>query len=100
MVNRRVRPTLLVLAMSFAPIAATHAEAGYELWLRYRLVVNAERLREYRQSLGAVAVDGRSPTFDVVRDELLRALSTLLGWDLVISNEMTPQSAHWLGARS
>ena len=45
MVNRRVRPTLLVLAMSFAPIAATHAETGYELWLRYRLVLRlADRL--------------------------------------------------------
>jgi len=96
-VNRRVRPTLLVLALSFAPIAATHAETGYELWLRYRLVVNAERLREYRQSLGAVAVDGRSPTFDVVREELLRALSTLLGWDLVISNEMTPKATLLVG---
>ncbi len=83
--------------MSFAPIAATHAETGYELWLRYRLVVNAERLREYRQSLGAVAVDGRSPTFDVVREELLRALSTLLGWDLVISNEMTPKATLLVG---
>ena len=83
--------------MSFAPIGATHAETGYELWLRYRLVVNAERLREYRQSLGAVAVDGRSPTFDVVRDELRRALSTLLGWDLVISNEITPKATLLVG---
>jgi len=33
--------------MSFAPIAATHAETGYELWLRYRLVVNAERARHW-----------------------------------------------------
>ncbi|PYP69010.1 MAG: hypothetical protein DMD26_00165 [Gemmatimonadetes bacterium] len=60
MVSRRVRAKLLVLAMSFAPIGATHAETGYELWLRYRLVVNAERLREYRQSLGAVAVEGKA----------------------------------------
>lgn len=79
---------LVVLAVSFAPIGATHAESGYELWLRYRRIDNPARLREYRASFARVVVEGRSATFDVVRDELTRALRGLLDTTVSVSSRM------------
>jgi len=78
---------LFVLATSFAPTTVTRAEPGYELWLRYRLVVNAEQLRE---SLGAILVDGKSRTLHVAGGELLRGLSAMVGRQRLLTSEMQP----------
>src|SRR5690349_23237290 len=86
-VSRRARAMLFVLATSFAPTAATHAERGYELWLRYRLVVDAERLKE---SLGAILIDGQSWTLRVAGHELLLGLSQMVGRQRLLVHEMQP----------
>src|SRR5690242_4289242 len=86
-VSRRARAMLFVLATSFAPTTVTRAEPGYELWLRYRLVVNAEQLRE---SLGAILVDGKSWTLHVAGGELLRGLSAMVGRQRLLTSEMQP----------
>src|SRR3954470_11711076 len=54
-------------------------EDGYDLWLRYRLVDNAERLAEYRAAITQVFFPATTPTLIAARDELLRGLSGLLG---------------------
>jgi alpha-glucuronidase len=54
------------------------AEAGYELWLRYRKIDNAERLAQYRQAINSAAVLGRGATAELIRSELARALPALL----------------------
>jgi alpha-glucuronidase len=54
-------------------------EDGYDLWLRYRLVDDAARLREYRRDLAALVVEGASPTLRAAREELVRGLGGLLG---------------------
>jgi alpha-glucuronidase len=53
-------------------------EDGYELWLRYRPVDNAERLAQYRQAVSSAAVPGKSATAEIIRRELARALPALL----------------------
>src|SRR5256885_10222523 len=55
------------------------AEAGYDLWLRYRLVGDAGRLAEYRAALTHLVVPGDSPTLRAARDELTVGLAGLLG---------------------
>ena len=78
----RVTVVLGLLVSLLIPAGAAHGESGYELWLRYRVVQNPDRLREYRQALVPVDVQGRSPTLDVVRDELRRGLDALLAHQL------------------
>ena len=51
---------------------------GYELWLRYRKVDNAERLAQYRQAISSAVVLGTSATAEIIRSELARALPALL----------------------
>lgn len=78
----RGRLVLWLVALVLIPLRA-RADSGYELWLRYRLV-SAERLREYREALLPIAVEGQSATFAVATSELF-ALETMLGTDFVIS---------------
>ncbi len=53
-------------------------ESGYELWLRYRRVEDAERLAQYRDAIQSVVVLGTSATAAIIRGELERALPALL----------------------
>jgi alpha-glucuronidase len=85
-----VRWLFASVLLSLGPIATAQSEPGYELWLRYRVVSNPARLREYRESLQGVVVEGRSTTLNVVRSELLRALATLLATDFVIADQVGP----------
>jgi alpha-glucuronidase len=53
-------------------------ESGYELWLRYRRVENAERLAQYRAAINSVVVLGTNATAVIIKNELARALPALL----------------------
>ena len=70
-----------VLLIAAAP-APPPAEDGYDLWLRYRLVADAERLSEYRAALSHLVVEGDSPTLRATRDELMVGLRGLLGSEI------------------
>lgn len=53
-------------------------EDGYDLWLRYCPVNNAERLAQYRNTINNAVVPGTSATAEIIRRELARALPALL----------------------
>lgn len=55
------------------------AEDGYDMWLRYPTVNNAKLLKEYRQQLDHVVIEGESPTLNATKAELIRGLTGLLG---------------------
>src|SRR3954468_66124 len=57
-------------------------EDGYDLWLRYPLIDNAERLAEYRTAIQRIVFPADSPTLIAARDELLRGLRGLLGIEI------------------
>jgi alpha-glucuronidase len=62
-------------------------EDGYELWLRYRSVDNAERLAQYRNTINSVVVLGTSTTAEIIKRELARALPALLDRTVTISEK-------------
>ncbi len=72
---------LLALLAWTAPVAAV-AEDGYELWLRYRPVSDAEALIRYRAAFTGLVMDAPSPTLRAARDEITRGLRGLLDRDL------------------
>src|SRR5215471_18378888 len=80
----RRRAWLFVLVASLGPVSAGRAQSGYQLWLGYHPSRNRQRMREYGAALLPVAVEGRSPTFDVVRKELV-GLQSLTAIDFVMS---------------
>ena len=97
MVSGRGRLVLCVIGLLLIPIRA-RGETGYDLWLRYHVVQNAERLREYREALLPIQVDGESPTFAVVGGELVRGLDSLLATNVVAARS-SPDARLILGTR-
>jgi alpha-glucuronidase len=72
----------LLAVMATAAAMPTHAEDGYDLWLRYHPVTSYS-LRAYYQHAASEIVAGSgsgsaSPTLDITRSELSRGLSGLL----------------------
>ena len=65
--------TLLLLATTTAS-----AEDGYRLWFRYDSLP-ASAAAAYRSQITSLVVDGKSPTFEIIRDELTDGLAKLLG---------------------
>ena len=68
---------LLLLAL-VAGAPRTHAEDGYELWLRYR-PLSAQWLTTHRPSVTEIVPGAHSPTLDIALTELSRGLGGLLG---------------------
>jgi alpha-glucuronidase len=88
-----LRAAALALVMLLAGAAVTHAEDGYELWLRYRPVTAPAMLAHYRESATQIVMAGRSPTLNVARAELERGLRGLLDRDVPVAREVTEDGA-------
>jgi alpha-glucuronidase len=69
-------------ALALLSPAWAEAEDGYDLWLRYRPITEAATRDAYRSVVRSVLVEGRSPTAEATRAELLRGLRGLLGGDV------------------
>ena len=85
----------LMLAMLFC-IAPSHAEDGYELWLRYHPLASAQAVI-YRQHAAELVIEASTPTQVVTRNELQRGLDGLLGYHLPVSDRVTRDGAIILG---
>jgi alpha-glucuronidase len=85
----------VVLACGLAGSARAQgpAEDGYQLWLRYRPVSDAVRLREYRAAASYLVMPVDSPTLRAARDELTAGLSGLLGARVAVARSVTRQGA-------
>jgi alpha-glucuronidase len=74
------------------PSKALLNEDGYELWLRYRLIDDADCLASYRSALRRVVIAADSPTLIAARDELELALPQLLGCDIAFDSATIRES--------
>src|SRR5438093_24197 len=79
---RAIIAILLLLAF------VAHAEDGYRLWLRYDKIQDEKILEQYSQISGIV-VAGNSPTLAVIREELQKGLSGLLGRKIPTASDST-----------
>src|SRR6201991_1576817 len=61
------------------------ADDGYHLWLRYEQLPS-QSLDVYRQQLKSISVQGKSPTFGAIRDELLQGCMGLLGAPVAVGD--------------
>jgi len=68
--------TLLLIYSLY--VFAAKAEAGYDLWLRYKPVENKILLQSYRKSITTIITNGSSATMKIANDELMNGLSGLL----------------------
>lgn len=69
---------LLALLMLFT-LTTLKADDGYQLWLKYQLVSDQQKLTSYRNLIKGWIVENNMPSGEVVRKELQNGLSGLLG---------------------
>ncbi|RMB84874.1 alpha-glucuronidase family glycosyl hydrolase [Streptomyces shenzhenensis] len=81
-----LQASALAFAAAAAPWSTSAASAarlvdedGYELWLRYPLVSDPDRLDQYRRSLTSIARHGDGPVLENAEAELRRAVEGLTG---------------------
>ena len=78
--TRRPPPRgLFALLLILLVAARSGAEDGYELWLRYRPVLDPTLAAAYRSAATGLLVEGSSPTLEAAAGELDRGLAGLLG---------------------
>jgi len=75
----------------------TKAEDGYRLWLRYDKLTNAQLLEKYKTSFSSIVATGNSETITVLKEELTKGLSGLLGQQIVISGKSEMQGSLIIG---
>jgi alpha-glucuronidase len=63
---------------------AAYADDGSRLWLKYDTVSDETQLKHYRHMIRALLIPGNSPTVQVIRDELRRGVSGLLGKEISV----------------
>jgi alpha-glucuronidase len=61
-------------------------DEGYDLWLKYKKVDNPSLLKEYRQLISYICLQGNSNTLQVVREEAERGLSGLLQREIPVTD--------------
>ena len=87
--------SLLILLMLSS--LYSRAEDGYRLWLRYKLIPEAEILKDYQQSISEIVIQGDSPSLNIAKEELKRGLAGLLGQPIPTSQELNKAGAVIVG---
>ena len=72
-------------------------ESGYDLWLRYNRISDPDRLTEYKDMIRQIVVQGISPTFAAISEELDIALDGLLETNMAISSSLSSNNAIVVG---
>ncbi|MDI9238434.1 alpha-glucuronidase family glycosyl hydrolase [Lysobacter sp. LF1] len=94
----RARALIALLALGLLVVLSmpgtARAEDGYDLWLRYRPLAQADAVRPHATQLVAPET---TPTQSATRAELLRGLSGLLGTDLAVQPTATADGAIVVG---
>ncbi len=83
---------LLVLCIPFfSQHNPLYADDGYELWMKYKKIEDANRLAEYQKSITSVIVKGQTKTCRIIEDELKRGLDGLLNKEISVT-ETNPKN--------
>src|SRR5690554_337345 len=82
---------LICACILVAQIAS--AEDGYDMWLRYQPVSDSKVLKQYRQQISQLVVEGESPTLAAAVHELQQGIQGLLNLELDASKKLARQGS-------
>lgn len=86
------RHIISLLALLLFAASAVSAEDGYRLWLRYEQVPPS-MLAEYRSRITSAIVEGRSPSAEIIKNELRNGLNGLLGTSVPLAEKVERDGA-------
>lgn len=84
---KRTKLSILMLLFSFSFMFCAlngNPDDGYELWLNYQPVQDADLLASYQEVVSSLNVEGNSPTCDIIRTELKNGLTSLLQKEIAV----------------
>ncbi|QDH79174.1 alpha-glucuronidase [Echinicola soli] len=90
---------LFVLALLCIVHHTCLANDGYNLWLQYRPLQNAEHLSTYQKQVQFITLPGQSATSEIIQEELHLALGKMLGTSPEFSNSPDPETTLIIGTR-
>ena len=91
--------SLLFLFIQLNPLNSK-AEDGYELWLRYKKIENADLVNTYKSYLKNIEIKDDSPTLKAARKELELALPMMLNGKLSFNSSRENNGNLIIGKRS
>jgi alpha-glucuronidase len=68
--------------LPFVVASLAWSDDGYELWLKYRRIDDEQLLKQYREVVACIVLPGETETTRIIRSELKRGLSQMLGVDV------------------
>ena len=77
---------VLNVALTLLMIGQAQAEDGYEMWLRYQPIANEKLLKNYRNTISQIVVQGDSAVLQKASTELQRGLGGLLVKPIAVVN--------------
>jgi alpha-glucuronidase len=92
-----VRHSLVCLAVALLAGAGVRAETGYNLWLRYTPIENAEQATAYTTHARTIVVESQTQTGGIIRAELSRGLSGMLGREVPPASNVAADGAVVVG---
>lgn len=92
-----MKKTFLLFIVGLFTYGNIIAEDGYRLWLRYDKISNTVLLGQYKKNIQTIAVEGTSPTLDIIRTEIKNGLSGLLGKEIKITGNTELNASVWIG---
>jgi len=75
---------IALLVTIVCTVLFSFAEDGYRLWMRFDRISDPVVLQQYRNTFNRVWVTGSSATCDIVREELIRNLRSLLDQNIPV----------------
>ena len=94
---RRLLIQVLLTALLWVAAAPARAESGYDLWLRYLPIEDANRRDQYRSGITSLVAQQESPTARVALVELRRGLAGLLGTEVPVAGAIAADGALVIG---
>ena len=80
----------------FSPSQKLHADSGYDAWLRYAPLKEAERAK-FAAFPSTLVARGDSPLLQTSQKELIRGVRGMLGRELQVEKDLTKESAIVVG---
>jgi alpha-glucuronidase len=83
---------IYVITFFIAAQATAQGPNGYDLWLGYDKVDNAQPLKEYLQITNSVYFEGNGNMYESIQSELSRGIEGMLGQSVDFTNTFSPST--------
>ena len=67
----------------------SNVPCGEDLWLKYQIIEDTDCRGQYSSMLSVISIPGQSPTCQIIRDEVKKGLSGLLGKNITVSASLS-----------